>query len=91
VGAWEHFECCESVTMDDNGCEENPLMNPNGHPDKLAIPSMNEYLPCEFQKNWRTTCQSQMSTNPDNQIVYNSYSCALFFCKYPGKSCEVKR
>ena len=58
---------------------------------------MNEYqMPCvsvgdcQYLKRWRTTCQSQVSTNPDNQCVYNSYSCALFFCKYPEKYCEVK-
>jgi hypothetical protein len=46
---------------------------------------------CEYLKRWRTTCLVGSSTNPDNEIVYNSYSCALFFCKYPGKSCEVKK
>jgi len=46
---------------------------------------------CEYMKRWRTTYQSQTSTNPDGQIVYNSYFCALFFCKYPGRKCEVKK
>ena len=46
---------------------------------------------CEYQKTWRTSHPYQTSTNPDNQIVYTSYSCTLLFCKYPERKCEVKK
>ena len=46
---------------------------------------------CEFQKRWETSCINQICTSQDATMKYVSYSCALFFCKYPERKCEVKK
>ena len=46
---------------------------------------------CEYQKRWETVCQGQATTDYKSMIKCVSYSCALFFCKYPERKCEVKK
>jgi hypothetical protein len=46
---------------------------------------------CEYQKRWETCCRDQTSTDATQMTKHVSYSCALFFCKYPERKCEVKK
>lgn len=45
---------------------------------------------CEYERVWKTTCVSN-NTAGNNETIYESYSCWLFFCKYPDRKCRVKK
>lgn len=46
---------------------------------------------CEYEKRWETICRSQGLTDPKDSVHYVSYSCALCFCRYPERECNVKK
>ena len=51
------------------------------------------YLPnqCPNERVWETTCPNQYTTGGPGLLKYRSYSCTLFFCPYPAKTCRVKQ
>lgn len=44
---------------------------------------------CEHECTWETQ-KAGVSTQGELVTVYRSYSCNLFYCKYPEKNCRVK-
>ena len=59
-----------------------------GVTEMISEPRINA---CEYERVWITQCPTQQSTAVDNMIVYKSYSCALHFCRYPQRECDVKK
>ena len=46
---------------------------------------------CEYEKKWETHCVSNRSSDSRDFACFVSYSCALCFCRYPERECNVKR
>ena len=46
---------------------------------------------CEYQRLWGTKAPFMATSDATNLVIYHSYSCVLIFCKYPERTCEVKK
>lgn len=81
--SWTPGNPCD-VCDDKKECSEKYLL---AHPN-TEIARINT---CEYEKRWETICRSAVSTDPNDSAHFVSYSCALCFCRYPGRECMVKQ
>lgn len=73
-----------------NACDDKEECSERCLARQLITKNLPAYS-CEYQKHWETICREQSTTDPMASKKYESYSCALCFCRYPQRKCEVKK